>query len=82
MRIKHIHKHIDNGGVTVEVCQTDDKYKNLSVKFDTSYHGYPNISCELNLWGELGVDFLKELGLMFIEASQKVKEEEQKQKQH
>lgn len=74
MKIGSIYKHIDNGGVSVEVHQTDDESKSLSIVFNTSYHGHPDITSSLNLWGgRLRSDeFLKELGVMFIEASKKV----------
>jgi hypothetical protein len=38
---KQYHRHIDNGGITVEVSQTPDLYTSLSIS--TSYHGYPNV---------------------------------------
>ena len=76
MKISSIHKQIDNGGVTIEVNR-DDTYKTLSIVFDASYYGYPAVSSILYLYHDLGSDFLKELGLMFLEASAKTKELEE-----
>jgi len=64
-----MYKHVDNGGITVEIHQSDDEYKNLSIQMKTQYLGYPDISTTLNLWGYFQPDFLKELGLMLIETS-------------
>lgn len=70
MKINGIHQHIDNGGVTVEVHQTDDVHRNLSVTLNTSYFGYPDITSVLHLQGDLGSRFLKELGEMLIKSAE------------
>lgn len=74
MQLGSVNKHIDNGGVTVTVVQDETEFKNISIHFKTGYFGYPEVSSQLNLWGILGKDFLKELGVMLISASEKISE--------
>ena len=75
MIVDYLQYHIDNGGITIEVHQTDDELRNVSIKLNTSYFGYPDITSVLNLNGSLGSnqrDFLRSLGAMFIEAAGKI----------
>lgn len=73
MKIHGLYKHIDNGGVKIEVHQTDDEHKQLYITLNTQYHGYPDISTVLHTWGNVNPqDFLRELGTMFIEAAGKL----------
>ena len=73
-RIEHLHKHIDNGGISVEVDYDPDKgYTNII--FGTQYFGYPCVTSTLTTWGQAPegeAAFLKELGHMFLRASDKV----------
>jgi len=72
-QVERLHKHIDNGGITVEVNYDFDN-GHTNIKFDTSYFGYPNVSATLSTWGQPNdEDFLKEVGLMFLRASETVK---------
>jgi len=71
-----VHKHIDNGGITVEVTY-DFENGHTCINFDTSYYGYPAVNSTLTTWGSVpdGDDkFLQELGLMFLNASNRVSE--------
>ncbi len=73
MKIHSLHKHIDNGGISIEVHQTDDRYKNLYIVMETQYHGYPSVRAELHTWSNIDdAEFLKELGTMLIEAASKI----------
>ena len=76
-RIEHLHKHIDNGGISVEVDYDSDN-GHTSITFDTQYFGYPAITSTLSTWGVLpegDAAFLKELGLMLLRASDKLNRE-------
>lgn len=66
-KIKELYSHIDNGGIEVEISH--DEYKNISISFTTSYHGYPDIVSTLRLWGHRGSAFLRDLGKLLIEAA-------------
>jgi hypothetical protein len=75
-RIEHLHKHIDNGGISVDVDYDPDKGY-TSITFNTQYFGYPCVTSTLTTWGvvpEGEANFLKELGLMFLRASDKLNE--------
>ena len=71
--IEHFHKHIDNGGISVDIdYDFDDGHVVLSL--GTSYHGYPEVGATLKTWGEIDAPkFLEQLGLMFLRASAKSK---------
>lgn len=58
---KQYHRHIDNGGITVEVSHAPDLYTSLSIS--TSYHGYPNVLGSLQ---GLTKEDLREIGLMLL----------------
>ena len=61
------HKHIDNGGVSVDISV--DEYKNIAVKFNTSYFGYPNITSTVNGSVQLGSEWLRKMSELFLEAA-------------
>jgi hypothetical protein len=85
-RIEHFHQHIDNGGISVDVDYDFDA-GHTCITFNTRYHGYPDVAATLRTWGQAGdgtcikwgqarggdPDFLRELGLMFLRASEKIK---------
>lgn len=77
MKLNGYHKHIDNGGIDIEVHQSDDEYKNITVDIKTSYYGYPAVSCSLFMLGTDDMcnpkEVLRDIGLMLITASDKVK---------
>jgi hypothetical protein len=61
------------------VSRTDDEYKNVFIEFDACYFGYPYVKSSLSLVG-LSMkesEFLKQLGVMFIEAANDVKKLEE-----
>ena len=72
MKIHGLHKHIDNGGISVEVHCDEDGY--LSLIMDASYFGYPSVKSGLYLKGVISnnQEFLQELGTMLIEAAAKI----------
>jgi len=72
MILSRFHKHIDNGGITIEIGQSDDEYKNPYILMETCYHGYPAVSARLDSWGDLSSDNLRDIGLKFLEASAKI----------
>ena len=77
-RIEHLHKHIDNGGVSVDI-DYDSNNGFTNIIFNTQYFGYPAVTSTLSTWGvmpEGDANFLKELGLMFLRASDKLSEME------
>ena len=77
-RIEHLHKHIDNGGISVDVDYNRTEGC-TNITFNTQYFGYSCITSTLSTWGvvpEGDADFLKELGLMFLRASDKLRTEE------
>lgn len=74
MNIASIYCHVDNGGISVEVLENEG---NVEIKFTTSYFAYPDITSTLNLRQKSNSGFLKDLGLMFIEASNTLKREEE-----
>lgn len=78
IKIAKFYKHIDNGGYGIQVLQTDDEYKNLTLEISSSYFGYPGVSAYLNTYGDMGAKELKEIGLMFIEAASKIELKENK----
>jgi len=71
-KIGNYNKHIDNGGIKIEINQ--DQFKQISIEFSTQYFGYPSVSATLA--GCLTPEMLRNIGLMFIQAADKVKIEE------
>jgi hypothetical protein len=73
-KLESYYHHIDNGGISIDIFREDIGYP--IIKFATSYYGYPAISAELPIGPVLGQkissDILKEIGLMFIAASNKL----------
>lgn len=59
---KEYHRHIDNGGITVEVSYTaNDLDASLSMSAD--YFGYPSVASSLQ---DLTKQDLREIGLMLL----------------
>lgn len=81
MKLGQYYLHIDNGGPAIRVIQSDDEYKSLSIEMETSYHGYPSVVSTLSLSNyaplngkmKTEAEILQEIGLMFLEASNKLK---------
>lgn len=48
------HKHIDNGGVSVNAAV--DKLGNVTVEFSTEYHGYPSVVSTFRDYGHMSTD--------------------------
>lgn len=65
------HKHIDNGGFTIEVFDLDGY---LQIEIDSQYYGYPSVTSTLNGFGFISPKQLIEIGNMFIAAAFKVKD--------
>lgn len=72
MIIKSLHHHIDNGGISIEIHKDEDGF--IVIKQDATYFGYPSVRSELSLNGRLGSEFLKDVGLMFLAAAQKLED--------
>lgn len=58
---KQYHRHIDNGGITVEISFT--QHLNSCLAFTTNYHGYPSVASSLQ---GLTKEDLREVGLMLL----------------
>ena len=74
--IKSYHKHIDNGGIGVSINEEHaykgddgDDFYNYFINLTASYFGYPSVESNLMIHS---VDDLKEIGLMFLAAHQKI----------
>lgn len=66
-------KHIDNGGVNIDIFQSNDKYKNIFIETATAYFDYPSTSSTLSIWDATeGKDILTKIGVTFIEAANKL----------
>lgn len=59
---KEYHRHIDNGGITVEVSYTSDDL-DASLSMGADYFGYPAVSTTLQ---GLTKQDLREIGLMLL----------------
>lgn len=71
------HHHIDNGGVSVEISQTEssDGYKkfiNYFLELSAEYYGYPAIISKIDIT-MLGPDWLERIGNMFIDTAKKMR---------
>ena len=70
--IDHFHHHIDNGGIEVDIDEEQED-GGLQISLRTRYFGYPDITSTLRTWGNVNSsEFLRELGLTFLRASEKV----------
>jgi hypothetical protein len=70
---KTYHRHIDNGGISVEVSSDEDARTSLSICAD--YNGYPAVSSSLT---GLTRQDLREIGLMFFSFAADIDEQQSK----
>lgn len=72
-KLASYYKHIDNGGIMIDIEQSNNEYKNIFIKMSTTYHGYPDVSSQLSLWAH-GNDkeTLTKIGMAFLEAANKI----------
>ncbi len=79
--LEKLYWHIDNGGIHLNIAQ--DEWANINIVFSTQYHGYPHVSSVLNIGpakiqsaNKMNVithqEMLREIGLAFIRAADKV----------
>lgn len=78
--IEEEYVHIDNGGVIVSIIDNDAQ--GIVLKIETSYYGYPAVSSQIRIDNyadrNLGSKWLDSVGHMFLRASKKVAEMENK----
>jgi hypothetical protein len=67
------HQHIDNGGVTITVVDKGVE-EGIYLHISTQYYGYPCVSSEVRLDPQLDHNWLNKVALMFLEASNKMKD--------
>lgn len=73
MIIDRYHHHIDNGGISIEVRQSDDEYKNIELLIETSYFGYPSVAALIRDYGHIDSKVIEEIGLFFIRSAGKLR---------
>jgi hypothetical protein len=75
--LSQYYQHIDNGGLSIKVCQTDDQdSKSVFLEIGTSYFGYPDVMARVSGWGHLNSDTLKRIADAFREAAFKLEANE------
>ena len=68
--IADYYHHIDNGGVRLSIIDKGVK-DGIVLSISAEYHGYPAVKSEMRI-DNLGSEWLKNVGLMFITAANEV----------
>lgn len=74
MKLASVYHHIDNGGISVDISH--EAVMGVKIELSGQYFGYPSVVASL-AGLDISSEVLEKIGLAFISASQKMKEQKQ-----